>query len=213
MKQNLNKAVLLAGILCLATVGGVLAYLTDYDKKDNFFTIGKVKIELQEPEWNAEDYTKIVPGEDIDKDPQIKNTGLNDAFVYLEIAVPMAEVMAADQNGRRLERKLQELFSFQAGKEWTNLTTESVENTMVYVYAYNEILKPEETTNPIFETMKFLNIIEGQLDTQQITVPVRAYAIQTAYMGEEEASVPDRARAAYEKYVNQNIGQEGQVTI
>ena len=72
---------------------------------------------------------------------------------------------------------------------------------MVYVYAYNEILEPEETTDPLFETMNFLNIIEGQLDMQKLSVPVRAYAIQAAY-----------ARAAYEKYVNQNREQEGQAT-
>ena len=32
MKNNMKKILLLTGVLCLASVGGVSAYLTDYDK-------------------------------------------------------------------------------------------------------------------------------------------------------------------------------------
>ncbi|HJD25794.1 MAG TPA: SipW-dependent-type signal peptide-containing protein [Candidatus Blautia intestinipullorum] len=212
MSRNMKKAVLMLGVLCLASIGGVSAYLTDYDKADNQFTVGKVEIELQEPKWNPEDHSKIEPGKEIPKDPQIRNTGVNDAFVYLEVSVPMAEVTAADQEGNRLERKMQELFSYQAGENWTKLKSETVEDNMIYVYAYNEILEPEETTEPLFETMHFLNVIEGQLDMQQLSVPVRAYAIQTAYTGDGGETAAEQARAAYEKYVNQNREQEGRTT-
>ena len=70
-------------------------------------------------------------------------------------------------------------------------------------------------------TMKFwsqrklrilLNVIEGQLDMQKLSVPVRAYAIQAAYAGGSGETVAEQARAAYEKYVNQNREQEGQTT-
>ena len=44
-------------------------------------------------------------------------------------------------------------------------------------------LSRRETTETLFDTVKFLNIIEGQLDGQQIEIPVRAYAIQAAYTG------------------------------
>ena len=47
-KRNLKKAGLAAGILCLASVGGISAYLTDFDKADNQFTVGKVSIDLEE---------------------------------------------------------------------------------------------------------------------------------------------------------------------
>ena len=43
-KRNLKKAGFVAGVLCLASIGGVSAYLTDFDKKDNQFTVGKVSI-------------------------------------------------------------------------------------------------------------------------------------------------------------------------
>lgn len=211
MKKNFGKAALMAGILCLASLGGVAAYLTDYDKADNSFTVGQVEIKLQEPDWDPEEHTKIEPGKEISKDPQIKNTGVNDAFVYLEISVPMAEVTAADQDGNRLEHKMQELFSFRSGEKWTNLSAEAVGDHMVYVYTYNDILKPQELTEPLFETINFLNIIEGQLDAQQLSVPVRAYAIQAAYTG-NGSTVLEQAKSAYMKYVNQNADQEGQTT-
>ena len=192
-KRNLKKAGFVAGVLCLASIGGVSAYLTDFDKKDNQFTVGKVSIKLDEPGFKAEEETKIEPGKEIKKDPQIKNTGVNDAFVYLEVSVPTANVEAAAEDG-------------------TRLGTRKNGNTQIYVYAYNKILQEEQTTDTLFDSVKFLNIIEGQLDEQDLTIPVRAYAIQASYTGGDSGSVIDQAKTAYEKYVNQNKDQEGQVT-
>lgn len=212
-KKNLKKAVFFAGVLGMAMIGGVSAYLTDYDKALNQFTVGKVDIQLEEPNWKPEEHTKIEPGKDITKDPRIKNTGLNDAFVYLEISVPMADVTAADQQGNRLDQKLQELFTFSTKENWTRLETKKKDAYTIYVYAYDKVLKPEQTTGTLFDTVKFLNIIEDQLDTQQIDMPVRAYAIQTSYTGGDKGSIQEQARNAYEKYVNQNRNQEGQAAI
>ena len=210
--RNKSKAIFLTGALCLAVLGGVSAYLTDYDKADNQFTVGKVEIELEEPGWKQEEHTKIEPGKEIEKDPQIQNTGVNDAFVYMEVTVPMADVMAADEEGNRLNKKMQELFTFTAKENWSLIDKKKKETAAVYVYAYDKILKPEQTTEPLFDMVKFLNIIEGQLDTQQISIPVRAYAIQSSYTGGDKDSIPEQAKEAYKKYVNQNKEQEGQVT-
>lgn len=211
-KGNMKKAVFAAGVLCLATIGGVSAYLTDFDKAENQFTVGKVSIEVDEPNWHEDEQTKIEPGKEISKDPQIKNTGVNDAFVYLEVSIPMADVEAVSDSGTRLKQKTQELFSFQAQDNWTKLESKKSGDNQIYVYAYNEILQPEQTTEALFDSVKFLNIVEGQLDEQQLNIPIRAYAIQASYTGGESSSVTDRAKVAYEKYVNQNKDQEGQVT-
>lgn len=112
-----------------------------------------------------------------------------------------------------MEQKLQELFTFQAGEKWFRLDARQKDSSMVYVYAYNQVLKPEQTTEKLFDSVRFLNVIEGQLDGQQLNIPVRAYAIQTAYTGGEGETVQDQAREAYRKYVNQNAGQEGQTAI
>lgn len=212
MKNNMKKILLLTGVLCLASVGGVSAYLTDYEKTSNQFTIGKVDVELKEDNWHPDDHKKIEPGKVISKDPKIKNTGINDAYVYVEVSIPIANVTAAAENGGRLEKREQELFSFQSKNSWTKLNAQKVGNAQVYVFAYNKILKPQETTESVFDTVKFLNIIEGQLDGQQLEIPVRAYAIQASYTGGDAASVVEQARNAYQKYVNQNKNQPGKVT-
>lgn len=211
-KRNLKKAGLAAGILCLASIGGVSAYLTDFDKAENQFTVGRVSVDLEEPGFKPEEQTKIEPGKDIKKDPQIKNTGVNDAFVYLEVTIPMADVETTAEDGTRQESKSQELFSFRPSQSWTELSARKSGDNQIYVYAYNEILKPDQTTAPLFESVKFLNIIEGQIDGQQLNIPVRAYAIQTSYTGGDSENVTDQARTAYEKYVNQNRDREGGVT-
>lgn len=208
-RRVILAAVVAAGIL---TIGGVSAYLTDFDNTVNQFTVGKVDIELQEPGWKPDEHKKTEPSEDIEKDPQIKNVGSNDAYVYLEVAVPQADVMAADAVGNRLNRGMQELVSYTPNGNWTQLKVQDKGNNKVYTYAYNMILKPGETTVPLFQKIRFLNIVEGQLDGLQLNVPVRAYAIQTANTGDEKATVQEQARAAYEKYVNQNRGLDGKVT-
>lgn len=50
------------------------------------------------------------------------------------------------------------------------------------------------------------------MDEQKLNIPIRAYAIQTSYTGGDSGSVTDQAKAAYEKYVNQNKDKEGGVT-
>lgn len=211
-KRNLKRAGFVAGILCLASIGGVSAYLTDFDKRDNQFTVGKVSIEVTEPGFKPEEQKKIEPGKEIKKDPKITNTGVNDAFVYLEVSIPTANVEAAAEDGSRMTQREQELFSFQTPVGWTKLSSKKSGNSQIYVYAYDEILKPEQTTTPLFDSVKFLNLIEGQLDEQDLTIPVRAYAIQASYTGGDSGTVVDQAKTAYEKYVNQNKDQEGQVT-
>ena len=101
----MKKILLLTGVLCLASVGGVSAYLTDYDKVSNQFTVGKVDVELTEDNWKPDDHKKIEPGKVISKDPRIKNTGINDAYAYLEVSIPTANVIAAADNGSRLEKR------------------------------------------------------------------------------------------------------------
>ena len=212
MKKNTVKIMTLAGILCLASVGGVSAYLTDYEKVSNEFTVGKVDIELKEPEWKPEENKKIEPSKVIHKDPQITNTGTNDAFVYMEISIPMANVEAAAENGERLGKKVQELFYFEAKDSWMQLSVQNTESRRTYTYAYTKILKPQETSEALFDTVKFLNLIEGQLDGQTFEIPVRAYAIQTSYTGGSSDNLSEQIKAAYEKYVNQNKNQDGKVT-
>lgn len=214
--MKIKKTIIRTTAVCCAAaalaVGGTMAYLTDYDKTVNEFTVGKVDIELEEPNWKPEDNTKIEPTQQIRKDPQVKNAGINDAFVYLEVSIPTADVITADASGNRIDKKNTELFSFTKKADWTQLEAKTSGTSRVYTFAYNKVLKPGQTTTTLFDMVTFANVIEGQIDTQQFDIPVRAYAIQTANTGGDEGTVVQQAAEAYKKYVQQNNGQSGGVT-
>lgn len=210
--KKMVKGIALAAMLAALAAGGTAAYLTDFETATNSFTVGKVDIELDEPNWKPDDNTKIVPTQVIKKDPFIKNRGINEAFVYLEVSVPVRNVITAAQDGTRNALAKTELFSYIKNKEWTQLERKAIGQNMVYTYAYNHILKPGEKTTTLFNTVTFANIIEGQLDTQQLDMPVRAYAIQSTNTGEDKTTILEQAAAAYQKYVNQNKGLSGGVT-
>lgn len=67
-------------------LGGSLAYLTDSDTKVNTFTMGNVDITLNE---NFQQGSQFVPGKDIEKEAWIENTGSNEAYVWMTVALPL----------------------------------------------------------------------------------------------------------------------------
>ena len=74
-------------LVAALSIGGTLAYLTDRDSEVNIFTVGDVSIDL------TEDFVQgatLTPGVGIEKTPTITNIGENDAWVWLEWAVPEA---------------------------------------------------------------------------------------------------------------------------
>lgn len=204
MRSKHFAGILLAGAIGIAAIGGVSAYLTDSETVSNTFTVGKVDIDIDEPNWDPEDNKKIEPGKVISKDPQIKNTGNNDAYVFMKVSIPKAEIESVSGEGAKQEKTMQELFSFTASDSWTLLESKADDGKQSYVYAYNQILKPEETTAALFDKLVFVNAVEGQLEGQTLEVPVYAYAIQTTDTGADSENVVENAKAAYQKYVDQN---------
>ena len=91
--RKMVKGIALGAMIAALAAGGTAAYLTDFETTTNSFTVGKVDIELDEPGWKPEENTKIVPTQVIKKDPYVKNVGVNEAFVYLEVSVPVSEVI------------------------------------------------------------------------------------------------------------------------
>ena len=86
--KNRKKLVALIMVLALALttlVGGTLAYFTDDDEATNVFTMGNVEIDLKE---NFDQNANLQPGLKVKKEVYVKNTGSNDAYVRVHIAVP-----------------------------------------------------------------------------------------------------------------------------
>ena len=82
MKNKRRLSIVVLALAMVVLISTAVAYFTDIDTVDNVFTIGKVEIGLEEPDWTPEEHTKITPNETIEKDPTITNTGINDAFVF-----------------------------------------------------------------------------------------------------------------------------------
>lgn len=91
-------AVMLVAVL---VVGGTLAYFTDTDDAENVFTVGGVKISLIEQQKGAnglvdfEQDKALVPGTSSDgnavsKIVTVKNSGANDAWVWVDMLIPSA---------------------------------------------------------------------------------------------------------------------------
>ena len=126
--------------LCGAmAIGSSMAYLTDHDAVTNKFSVGKVDIEGQEPNYTPDPDGKtnnIVSTQVIKKDPQIKNVGKNDAYVYIDVSIPIAKVITVDAAGNRLNggvAKDTELFTQNnVSKKWTLMYNKRVGNNMVY---------------------------------------------------------------------------------
>ena len=217
MTKKKVAAFFTAAALCGAlAVGSSMAYLTDHDSVTNKFSVGKVDIVGHEPNYTPDNDGKtnnIVPTQVIKKDPQIENVGKNDAYVYLDVSIPIAKVITVNAAGNRLNggvAKDTELFSMNnVSKKWTLMYNKRVGDNMVYTYSYNEILAPGKTTDPIFTSLTAANIVEGQLDGKDLNVPVHYYAIQELNTG-EGTTIPQKAASAWKKYELQN--QAGQIT-
>jgi len=78
-------------IALLLTFRMSLAYLMDAERKDNIITIGKVDLELDEGS-KYQDNSIVAAGDSVFKAPQLTNTGTEDEYVFLRIAVPVKDV-------------------------------------------------------------------------------------------------------------------------
>ena len=83
-KKQLLRTLIACGLVVSVAAGGTVAYLTDAETATNTFTIGRVQIDLEEPGYpgnDSDEVKNIVPNQEIMKDPQIENTGNNDALI------------------------------------------------------------------------------------------------------------------------------------
>lgn len=107
-KKKILVLALTIAMVAILAVGGSLAYLTDTDAKTNTFTVGNVNIELIEQEKLAGEETlkpykdgdkvlkpgKSNDGNAVSKIVTVKNTGANDAWVWVELKIPSYLVSA-----------------------------------------------------------------------------------------------------------------------
>lgn len=99
MKKKITALCLCVALLAIAVVGASLAYFTDTKSATNTFSVGNVKIDLIEQQKTDnglvgfEQEKTLVPGKSNDgnavsKIVTVKNTGKNDAWVWVDLKIP-----------------------------------------------------------------------------------------------------------------------------
>ena len=71
-KHFISLAVLLSA-LALVVVGSIMAFFSSTDQTTNKFIGSRFDISLIEPHWNPDTAKRVVPGDELDKDPQVIN--------------------------------------------------------------------------------------------------------------------------------------------
>ena len=205
------KLCVLAGMLvALTAIGGVAAYFTDTDTSVTTFTVGKIEIDLQEPQWEAkedvdangipDEAERMEPAQTITKDPLVKNTGTNDAFIFVTVETPYQNLITVDMDGTQNQAQDVAIYSYEANTNWVLLGTtyqkdseeHYISEKKLYAYAQEDgkciSLKPGTSTNALFDSVSVANIVEGQsLEGQTLEQTITAYGIQTSNLQVENA--------------------------
>ena len=210
-----SKALLLslcAVLLIAASVLGTMAYLTSTDEVENTFTVGQVKIKLDEAKANTDgslvagaarvkaNSYKLLPGHTYTKDPMVTVLKGSEAS-YVKMTVTFSKASALDAIFDPTGADLTNIFNGYDSANWIykGNTKDAAADTRTYEFWYKEAVSAptadvaldalfDSITVPGAITNKQLATIEG------MTITVNAYAIQADGFANAEA-----AWAAFDK--------------
>lgn len=188
------------------------AYLVDKESKVNNITMGNIYTELTEPKWDQntiEDRT-VWPGKVVAKDPTVTNLqeSTSPCFAYLVVTTPKEVVRVYDDagaianNGAAVDT---ELFSYHVNDGWTELENYRVvkDDYITRVFAYDTELAPGESSVPLFDSVQYAKVIEGDIvQNTALNIPVQMITIQSEYLSDGNGNVADTPQKAYDVYVN-----------
>lgn len=213
IKKSKRQSLLALLLIVALTITGVFAFLTaTTDTKENKFTVGNIKIDIDEGPWdysltvdtpneNGEtdgipdgdtntngipDYAEnIVSGMIMEKAPRIINTGSNEAWVYFLVQIPVADVVIAADNG-----------SVEKNEDGTVKITENAElfklyksnGAQGYTEGYNDVAW-EELEGAVKETY---TEIEGQKYINKV------YACKNKIAASTESDTTDETSALFD---------------
>lgn len=165
MKKKLMAIALAVCVVAVLAAGASLAYFTDKtEAANNTFTMGNVKIALDETDCTKTDgsrtpagntYTNLYPGMDMVKDPIVHNVGKNDAWVRVIVRVANGAAFMDKFAITPYASSPLEGLTHGLGVGWqiTASTKDTATNDMVYTIVYNTVLKPGESTPAVFEKL------------------------------------------------------------
>lgn len=202
-KKNKIAAIIIGcAVLSAVILLGTIAFFTSNDSVTNTLTIGNVRINLTETEYpgnEASNVTDMLPYSEVTKNPQIQNTGTNEAFVFLKVTVPVRYVTEVSIDGTPGTTQMQEIFYFKNktdsettfanhfNENWIELTscetgTDYSQSTKTYVFGYKDAVATGNTTEPLFDKVQLKNIKEELGTNQAHSINIEACAVQSDYI-------------------------------
>ncbi|MCL1799699.1 MAG: hypothetical protein FWG23_08205 [Eggerthellaceae bacterium] len=155
--KNKKHVVLLTMLLALVVASGLtMAYLfTKTDPVTNEFTFAEnIKAELEEPGWDPENATNLVPGMDIPKDPQITNTSENEISEWVGIRLVFTNGEGTPLSNTATDKNyvgtLLDLITIDWNTTDWQLADTAMAGKVEQVWAYKYELAPGDTTSPLF---------------------------------------------------------------
>lgn len=217
MKKRFRQiAVIISFALIVLGSVSAYAYFSDKDEESNILTVGEVDIVLTEDLWDdlprskdtngdgiidtkdvPDDANGIHQNQVVTKDPKVENQGLNTAWCYLQVSVPIANVITVNEDGSKNAAADTLLFTFNVeDSNWEKLDERIVDNNQISLYAYKLPVSPNQSTSCLFTELKYAPVLEGQLKQGTVEdVKVTAFAIQS--------DNTENASEAWTKYLNQ----------
>ena len=197
MKKTI-AIVALVVLVAVASVLGTLAYLTDTKKVDNTFTMGDVKIKLDETDVKnpkgdrvTENEYAVYPGAVVTKDPIVHNVGANGAYIRATVNVSnwmnlvgayypdFKETFPNEGYKAALNLLVGEL-----GKGWSVVGVEAGDVFTIgqldakFILMYEGVLKSGEETTAMFQTVTIPAGIDNANTESFKSVKVVAQAMQ-----------------------------------
>lgn len=98
--------IILSSILIVTLAANItLSYLVQKQVRHNVFSLGVVQLKIEEDTFPQDEGQRtLLPKGIVPKDPHIVNTGTTDAYVFMEITVPYAEVLLVEEAGANIHQ-------------------------------------------------------------------------------------------------------------
>lgn len=194
-----SKALLLtlcAVLLVTASMLGTMAYLTSTDEVKNTFTVGQVKITLDEAKANTDgslvegaervkaNSYKLLPGHTYNKDPMVTVLKGSEPS-YVKMTVTFSKANELDAIFASTGADLTSIFKGYDSANWIykGNTKDATANTRTYEFWYKETVDAPNTDvalDALFDSIT----VPGAITNEQLasikgmTITVNAYAIQ-----------------------------------
>lgn len=194
-----SKALILtlcAVLLVAASMLGTMAYLTSTDEVKNTFTVGQVKIKLDEAKANTDgslvagaervkaNSYKLLPGHTYNKDPMVTVLNGSEAS-YVKMTVTFSKANELDAIFAPNGADLINIFNGYDSANWIykGNTKDAAADTRTYEFWYKEAVSAptaDVALDALFDSITVPGTItNAQLETiEGMTITVNAYAIQ-----------------------------------